>query len=142
MADNNLVLRIIMNASDRASNAMNRVRDAASGLSGRLGRLQQAFDRSARNRNNLTQYINQRQAMRQLDAQMQNTQQRIQSLAQTQRQQGSLTREQQREWTQLQRSMRQSNKNTNACNNLRTPWAMNCAHKASAQRACANRKRA
>ncbi|EEP69311.1 phage tail tape measure protein [Kingella oralis] len=108
MADNNLVLRIIMNASDRASNAMNRVRDAASGLSGRLGRLQQAFDRSARNRNNLTQYINQRQAMRQLDAQMQNTQQRIQSLAQTQRQQGSLTREQQREWTQLQRSMRQS----------------------------------
>ena len=108
MADNNLVLRIIMDASDRASNAMNRVRQAASGLSGRLGRLQQAFDRSARNRNNLTQYINQRQAMRQLDAQMQNTQQRIQSLAQTQRQQGSLTREQQREWTQLQRSMRQS----------------------------------
>ena len=108
MADNNLVLRIIMNASDRASSAMNRVREAASGLSGRLGRLQQAFDRSARNRNNLTQYINQRQAMRQLDAQMQNTQQRIQSLAQTQRQQGSLTREQQREWTQLQRSMRQS----------------------------------
>lgn len=108
MADNNLVLRIIMNASDRASSAMNRVRDAASGLSGRLGRLQQAFDRSARNRNNLTQYINQRQAMRQLDAQMQNTQQRIQSLAQTQRQQGSLTREQQREWVQLQRSMRQS----------------------------------
>lgn len=108
MADNNLVLRIIMDASDRASNAMNRVRQAASGLSGRLGRLQQAFDRSARNRNNLTQYINQRQAMRQLDAQMQNTQQRIQSLAQTQRQQGSLTREQQREWVQLQRSMRQS----------------------------------
>ena len=108
MADNNLVLRIIMAANDRASSAMNRVRDAASGLSGRLGRLQQAFDRSARNRNNLTQYINQRQAMRQLDAQMQNTQQRIQSLAQTQRQQGSLTREQQREWVQLQRSMRQS----------------------------------
>lgn len=108
MADNNLVLRIIMAANDRASSAMNRVREAASGLSGRLGRLQQAFDRSARNRNNLTQYINQRQAMRQLDAQMQNTQQRIQSLAQTQRQQGSLTREQQREWVQLQRSMRQS----------------------------------
>lgn len=108
MADNNLVLRIIMAANDRASSAMNRVREAASGLSGRLGRLQQAFDRIARNRNNLTQYINQRQAMRQLDAQMQNTQQRIQSLAQTQRQQGSLTREQQREWVQLQRSMRQS----------------------------------
>jgi len=108
MADNNLVLRIIMAANDRASSAMNRVRQAASGLSGRLGRLQQAFDRSARNRNNLTQYINQRQAMRQLDTQMQNTQQRIQSLAQTQRQQGSLTREQQREWVQLQRSMRQS----------------------------------
>ncbi|MDO4657073.1 phage tail tape measure protein [Kingella sp. (in: b-proteobacteria)] len=108
MADNNLVLRIIMNASDRASGAMNRVRQAASGLSGRLGRLQQAFDRSARNRNNLAQYINQRQAMRQLDQQMQSTQQRINALAQTQRQQGSLTREQQREWARLQRSMQQS----------------------------------
>lgn len=108
MADNNLVLRIIMDASDRASSAMNRVRQAASGLSGQMIRLQQAFLSSEIKRNNINQYVNERQQMRRLNLEIKNTQKRLDELARVRQQESGLNREQEREWTQLNRRMRQS----------------------------------
>lgn len=108
MADNNLVLRIIMDASDRASSAMNRVREAASGLSGQMIRLQQAFLSSEIKRNNINQYVNERQQMRRLNLEIKNTQKRLDELARVRQQESGLNRKQEREWTQLNRRMRQS----------------------------------
>lgn len=103
---NNLVMRIIMAASDRASAAFNRVRQAGGSLTAALQRNQQALQQTERAQRDLARAGQLRAQISQTSRELLENSRRQRELRQAIRASGQATREQERELQNLERRSR------------------------------------
>ncbi len=103
---NNLVMRIIMAASDRASAAFNRVRQAGGSLTAALQRNQQALQQTERAQRDLARSGQLRAQLSQTSRELLENSRRQRELRQAIRASGQATREQERELQNLERRSR------------------------------------
>ena len=103
---NNLVMRIIMAASDRASAAFNRVRQAGGSLTAALQRNQQALQQTERAQRDLARAGQLRAQLSQTSRELLENSRRQRELRQAIRASGQATREQERELQNLERRSR------------------------------------
>ena len=105
---NNLVMRIIMAASDRASAAFNRVRQAGGSLTAALQRNQQALQQTERAQRDLARAGQLRAQLSQTSRELLENSRRQRELRQAIRASGQATREQERELQNLERGRRRN----------------------------------
>ena len=98
---NDLVMRIIMQANDRASQAFERISNASNSLSDSLRNQKHALREAEKAQKNFDKYKKIIQELRQTSTALRETQERIKELNRVQQQNGSLTQDQARELQQL-----------------------------------------
>lgn len=98
---NDLVMRIIMQANDRASQAFERISNASNSLSDSLRNQKHALREAEKAQKNFDKYKKTIQELRQTSSALRETQERIKELNRVQQQNGSLTQDQARELQQL-----------------------------------------
>ena len=98
---NDLVMRIIMQANDRASQAFERISNASNSLSDSLRNQKHALREAEKAQKSFDKYKKTIQELRQTSTALRETQERIKELNRVQQQNGSLTQDQARELQQL-----------------------------------------
>ncbi len=98
---NDLVMRIIMQANDRASQAFERISNASNSLSDSLHNQKHALREAEKAQKSFDKYKKTIQELRQTSTALRETQERIKELNRVQQQNGSLTQDQARELQQL-----------------------------------------
>ena len=104
---NDLVMRIIMQASDKASAAFGRIKNAANSLSGALHQQQNELKALEKAQKTFEKYKDAVKQLRQAGVELRQTQARILELNRAQQQNGNLTKQQQRELQQLRQRAKQ-----------------------------------
>lgn len=104
---NDLVMRIIMQASDKASAAFGRIKNASNSLSGALHQQQNELKALEKAQKNFEKYKDAVKQLRQAGVELRQTQARILELNSAQQQNGNLTKQQQRELQQLRQRAKQ-----------------------------------